>query len=34
VKVSNPSVVASIENYTNIIDTEITALLTALSAAA
>ena len=34
VKVSNPSVVASIEKYTNMIDTEITALLTALPAAA
>jgi len=34
VKVSNPSTVASIENYTNIINTEITALLNALPVAA
>ena len=34
VKVSNPTVVASIEKYTNMIDAEITALLTALPAAA
>jgi hypothetical protein len=34
IKVSNPSTVASVENYTNIIDTEITALLNALPAAA
>lgn len=34
IKVSNPSTVANIENYTNIIDTEITALLNALPAAA
>ena len=34
VKISNPSTVTSIENYTNIIDTEITALLNALPAAA
>jgi hypothetical protein len=34
VKVSNPSTVASIENYTNIIDTELTALLNALPVAA
>lgn len=34
VKVSNPSTVAQIENYTSIIDTEITALLNALPAAA
>lgn len=33
VKVSNPSTVANIETYTNIIDTEITALLNALPAA-
>ena len=34
VKISNPATVTSIENYTNIIDTEITALLNALPAAA
>lgn len=34
VKVSNPSTVSQIENYTNIIDTEITALLNAMPAAA
>lgn len=34
VKVSNPSTAASIENYTNIIDTELTALLNALPVAA
>jgi hypothetical protein len=34
VKVSNPTTVSEIENYTNIIDTEITALLNAMPAAA
>ena len=34
VKVSNPNTVSEIENYTNIIDTEITALLNAMPAAA
>ncbi len=34
VKVSNPSTASQVENYTNIIDTEITALLNALPAAA
>jgi hypothetical protein len=34
VKVSNPSTVSEVENYTNIIDTEITALLNAVPAAA
>jgi len=34
VKVSNPSTAASIENYTNLIDTEITALLNAMPVAA
>ena len=34
VKVSNPTKVADIENYTNIIDTELTALLNAVPAAA
>jgi hypothetical protein len=32
VKVSNPNAVAEIENYTNIIDTEITALINAIPA--
>jgi hypothetical protein len=34
VKVSNPSTASEVENYTNIIDTEITALLNAVPAAA
>jgi hypothetical protein len=34
VKVSNPNTVSEIENYTNIIDTEITALLNAMPAVA
>jgi len=34
VKISNPSTATSIENYTKIIDTEITALLNALPVAA
>jgi hypothetical protein len=34
VKVSNPSVAANIEKYTSMIDTEITALLTAMPAVA
>lgn len=34
VRVSNPSVVSKVENYTNVIDTEITALLNAIPASA